>query len=60
MKFNAAIHGIDLDKETKKAKSVMFPHPDTFKNLSDEEKQKKTEEMMQAHRIMLPKQMRMK
>lgn len=58
MKFNAALQGIDLDKEKKKEKAVMFPHPDTFKDLSDEEKQKKTEEMMQTHKAMLPKQMR--
>ena len=57
MKFQAAIHGIDLDKDKKE--KVMFPHPDTFKDLSDEEKKKKTEQQMMMHKMMLPKNTRL-
>ena len=59
MKFNAAIHGVDLGKDDKKTQNVMFPHPDTFKDMSDEEKQKKTKEQIAMHKMMLPKKMRM-
>ena len=57
MKFNAAIHGVDIDKKKNK-KDLIFPHPDEFKDLSDEEKQKITKTQMANHRVILPEQMR--
>ncbi len=59
MKFNAAIQGVDLEDDNKKAQNIMFPHPDTFRNMSDEEKKKKTKEQMAIHKMMLPQKMRM-
>jgi len=58
MKFNAAINGVDLDKNEKK-ESLMFPHPDTFKNMSKDEKVEKTKQQLAKHKTMLPKQMRL-
>ena len=61
MKFNAALQGVDLDKESKKKKGhdTMFPHPDNFEDLSEDEKQKEAEKMMASHKVMVPKQLRM-
>jgi len=60
IKFQAAIHGIDLDKDKKsKGEKLMFPHPDTFKNMSKEERKKKTDLQLRIHKSMLQKQLRM-
>ena len=56
MKFQAMIHGIDLDKEKKE--KLMFPHPDTFRDLPEEERKEKTEKQLAAYRDMLAKRMR--
>ena len=61
MKFNAALQGIDLEKNSKKKKeqNMMFPHPDAFEDLSEEEKQKETEKRMGMHKMTVSKQLRL-
>jgi hypothetical protein len=61
MKFNAALQGVDLGKASKKKKeqNMMFPHPDAFEDLSEEEKQKETEKRMAMHRMTVSKQLRL-
>ena len=56
-RFQAAIHGINLDKEmkkqTKKKKedgSFMFGDPKEYEKMSKKERKKKTEEMMGKHK----------
>lgn len=56
-RFQAAIHGINLDKEMKKqtmkkkeGSSFMFGDPKEYEKMSEEEKEKKTEEMMGKHK----------
>jgi len=38
---------------------MMFPHPDTFKDMSKEERKEKTEKQMAAHKTALPEKMRL-
>ena len=67
MKFDAAIHGVDLDKDSKDGKekvsenalTFMFPHPDEMQGMSEEEKEANTKKQMEFHKASLPKQMRM-
>lgn len=67
MKFDAAIHGVDLDKNRKDGKEKVldnvstfkFPHPDEIQGMSEEEKEANTKKQMEFHKASLPKQMRM-
>ena len=60
MKFQAALQGVDLNKksENKKQQNMMFQHPDNFKDLSEEEKQKEAEKQIAAHKAMMSQQLR--
>ena len=56
-RFQAAIHGINLDKEMKKQtmkkkedSSFMFGDPKEYEKMSKEERKKKTEEMLGKHK----------
>ena len=61
--FMGAIHGVDILKEESKTNTkrkhiekdkqqqvLVFGDPETYKNLSDNEKQQLTEEMMKSHK----------
>ncbi|GAG37187.1 unnamed protein product, partial [marine sediment metagenome] len=65
MRFQAAIHGIDLDKETgvkkgsqqvpptvkvKPMDGLKFGDPDSYKHLSQEKREELTQEMMGKHK----------
>jgi len=63
MRFQAGIHGIDLDKETgmkrgsqvstvkgKPADIFKFGDPDSYKNMSQEEREELTQQMMGKHK----------
>ena len=55
-KWQALLRGVNLDKELKKEKtetSYMFDNPENYEKLSDEEKKRRTEEMMKQHRSSL-------
>lgn len=56
-RFQAAIHGINLDKEMKKQKnkekedgSFMFGSPEDYKKMSEEKRKELTEKMMGKHK----------
>jgi len=56
-RFQAGIHGINLDKEMKKQtkkqkeeKSFMFGDPKDYEKMSEKERKKKTEQMMGKHK----------
>jgi len=56
-RFQAAIHGINLDKEMKKQKkkekedsSFVFGSPEEYKKMSEKEKKELTEKMMGKHK----------
>ena len=56
-RFLAGIHGINLDKEmkkqtskTKEEGSFMFGDPKEYEKMSDEERKKKTNQMMGKHK----------
>jgi len=64
MRFQAGIHGIDLDKETgtkkggqqvsavkeRPADMFKFGHPDSYKSMSQEEREDLTQQMMGRHK----------
>lgn len=59
-RFQAGIHGINLDKEMKKIdkkkkeeSTFMFGDPKEYEKMSEEERKKKTEEMMGKHKTMV-------
>jgi len=64
-RFLAGIHGINLDKEmkkqtnkTKEESSFMFGDPKEYEKMSDEEKKKKTNQMMGKHKTWAANTMR--
>lgn len=57
MRFQAALHGIDLDKETgekqvkkKATDGFKFGDPDSYKDMSQEEREALTQQMMAKHK----------
>lgn len=55
LKIEAALHGIDLDKENKKAKEkqedekFLFKDPSEYEKMTKEEREELTRKMMQHH-----------
>ncbi len=55
MKFEASMHGIDIDKAEKEAHDVaaqpmLFGDPKDYEKLSEEEREERTKEMMMYHK----------
>lgn len=58
-KFQAALVGVDLEKEVSKRQgstdakrvSALFQDPKEYEKLSDEEKEKMTQEMIERHKL---------
>jgi len=61
MKFDAAIQGIDLDKDKKKKENnslgMMFPHPEDISDLTEKQRNDNAEKQIRFHKSTLPNQM---
>ena len=54
MRFEAGMHGIDIDKTAEEAHAevtqpLLFDDPKNYEKLSEEEREKRTKEMMGYH-----------